>query len=158
LHYLERAMFVVGNQGDGKSSQIRDIFRDVRFHKGGASQIGESGRLSDWIAISNERYLHVRLTSPHEYGDGFEEFTDKVDEKQDERGTKYRWNFLGALQTNAFRNMPSSELVVERFVRRYQPERCRVVLIYIQTAVPFGLKLRLVEYPSTVRKSMLSSV
>jgi hypothetical protein len=79
------------------------------------------GRLSDWIAISNERYLHVRLTSPHEYGDGFEEFTDKVDEKQDERGTKYRWNFLGALQTNAFRNMPGCREICAALSARAMP-------------------------------------
>lgn len=126
--YLERALFVVGDQGDGKSSQIRDITRDFRLGYGGQSQIGSPGRLPDWIALSGERWLHIRLTSPHEYGDGFNEFVEKIDDKHD--FPKYRWNFLGALQTNALRNMLNSELVVEQFVNRYRPERARVALIY----------------------------
>lgn len=130
MAYLERSLFIVGNQNDGKSSQIRDVFRDTRLHNNGISRIGDNGRLPDWIHISNERFLHIRLTSPHEYGDGFDEFTSKIDAKNDFVGGKYRWNFMGALQTNAFRNMPNSEDVAIHFNKKYRPERSRLILIY----------------------------
>lgn len=128
--YLERALFVVGDQNDGKSSQIRDTFRDQRFHNNGYSKIGENGRLPNWVSLSNDRWLHIRLTSPHEYGEGFDRFIEKIDAMEDHQTGKYRWNFLCALQTNSFGNMPNSEDVVMRFNKIYKPERSEIALIH----------------------------
>jgi len=127
--YLERALFVIGDQNDGKSSAIRDVFSDYRFGNEGKSKIGSNGRLTDWTPISNERWLHIRLTSPHEYGDGYDEFFSKINERIVGQN-KFRWNFLGALQTNAFGKMPNSESVIEKFYEQYKPERVRVCLIF----------------------------
>lgn len=127
-NYLERALFVIGDQGDGKSSQIRDIFRDKRFHHHGKSRIGDDGRLDDWIAISNERWLHVRVTSPHEYGEDIDTFLKKIEDKNDSK-SHYRWNFLGALQASEFRKMPHPEEAIRHFIKIFTPERVRAVLI-----------------------------
>lgn len=128
--YLERALFIVGDQNDGKSSQIRDTFRDQRFHNNGQSRIGDNGRLPTWTGLSNDRWLHIRLTSPHEYGEGFERFIEKIDPIEDKATGKYRWNFLSALQTNAYGNMLNSEEVVIRFNKIYRPERSEIALIH----------------------------
>ncbi|MCW2273350.1 hypothetical protein GJ654_06090 [Rhodoblastus acidophilus] len=127
--FLERALFVIGRQGDGKSSQIRDIFRDRRLHNNGKSRIGEKGSLRDWVALSNERHLHIRVTSPHEYGDDVETFFDKI-ERKSHSASRYRWNFLCALQASAFNKMPDPENVVSHFMKKFEPERTRVLLLY----------------------------
>jgi len=40
--HLERALFVIGNPDAGKSTQLRHLFRDVRFH--GDSNIPTASR------------------------------------------------------------------------------------------------------------------
>ena len=43
--YVERAQFILGDSGAGKSTQLRSLFRDRRFHKNG--EIPEQRRLGE---------------------------------------------------------------------------------------------------------------
>lgn len=125
--YLERCAFVLGRQNDGKSSQIRDIYRDVRLGDG-KTRIGQAGRMQDWIQISEHRHLLVRLTSPHEYGLDPQGYFDGIDQKVG-LDTKYRWNYLSALQIDAFRNMPHPEIAIDAFQARFSPEKVRLFIL-----------------------------
>ena len=62
--YVERALFLIGNQNTGKSTQLRSMFLDWRLSMQG--QIPTSHNLADSYQLSNERWLYLRLTSPHE--------------------------------------------------------------------------------------------
>ena len=120
---LERALFVVALQDSGKSTQLRSIFLDRRFGSGG--QIPNSNKLKDSYYISNERRLYLRLTSPHEYGDTPKKFIDKTRSKM----VSGRWCYAGALQPDAYNQMPDVVESVGRFINAFKPERVRVVFL-----------------------------
>jgi hypothetical protein len=66
-YYFERALFIVGEQNSGKSIQLRSMFRDARL--GTEGEIPAAAHLREMYRLSNERCLHLRLTSPHEMGE-----------------------------------------------------------------------------------------
>jgi hypothetical protein len=61
--YLERVLFVVGNRHTGKSTQLR-MFLDVRLGRNG--QIPTERKPDDFHRLTNDRFLYLRLSSPHE--------------------------------------------------------------------------------------------
>lgn len=121
--YLERALFVVGPQDSGKSTQLRAMFLDRRLGSGG--KIPTSRNLIETYYLSNERRLQLRLTSPHEYGEDPREFIEKTAAKMADG----RWCFAGPLQPNAANQMPDVVESVGRFQRAFDPERVRVIIL-----------------------------
>lgn len=134
-YYFERALFVVGEPNSGKSNQLRSMFRDVRLGTGGNIPMGR--RLDEVYRLSNERSLYLRLTSPHEAREslrkrrGKKNFLEKTAEVIDEHTPRFgrRWNFAGALQHHSRHNMPNVVATCRAFVRRFDPERTRVVFL-----------------------------
>ena len=121
--YLERALFVVGNPNTGKSTQLRSIFKDIRFGTDGI--IPSERKLRETYRLSNERSLYLRLTSPHESEEDLEQFFSKIVSK-----TRVgRWNFAGPLQPNPSNRMEGVVEVTAAFVERFSPERVRVVYL-----------------------------
>ncbi len=137
-YYFERALFVVGEPNAGKSTQLRSMFRDVRLGTDGA--VPAPGNLTEIYRLSNERCLYLRMTSPHEAGecidarrspDGTTNFLDKTEEKitANTPGVGRRWNFACPLQPNSAKLMPDVVATCNAFVRRFHPERTRVVFL-----------------------------
>jgi hypothetical protein len=62
-HHLERVLFVVGNRHCGKSTQLRSMFKDVRLSTAGS--IPKDRKLADFHRLTNDRFLYLRLSSPH---------------------------------------------------------------------------------------------
>ena len=126
--YFERALFLLGDSNTGKSTQLRSMFLDKRLGSGGA--IPSSRNLKNSYPLSNERWLYVRLTSPHEANETMDEFLKKC---EDAMGPKVpearRWNFAGALQVTASLNLAKGSDVVGEFAKRFKPERIRVAVI-----------------------------
>lgn len=121
--YLERALFVVGDPNTGKSVQLRSMFRDIRFSTDGIIPTGHN--LQETYRLSNDRYIYIRLTSPHENGENLEEFFNKICTKTGPG----RWNFAGPIQPNPSNRMPGLVEIVTAFVNRFSPERLRVVFL-----------------------------
>jgi len=121
--YIERALFVVGDQNTGKSVQLRSMFLDWRFGTEGV--IPTSSRIKESIYLSQHRGLHIRLTSPHEYGDTPNIFFNKIISKTQEG----RWCFAGTLQPEAANKMPDVTSSIELFVNKFSPEKVRVCFL-----------------------------
>lgn len=138
-YHFERALFVVGNPNSGKSNQLRSMFRDVRLGTGGI--IPREKKLPEIYRLSNERCLYLRLTSPHEAGESIgrkrrgskapTNFLKKtagiIEENTPQMGR--RWNFAGALQPTARKNMPDVVATCRAFVKYFQPERTRIAFL-----------------------------
>lgn len=133
-YYFERALFIVGEQDSGKSTQLRSLFLDVRF---GCGTIPDPGNLMDIYRISNERSLYLRMTSPHEKNEHLKNhseeisFLNKTEEKIDRATPHYgrRWNFASPLQPNKSNNMPDVVETVREFYDYFNPERIRVLFL-----------------------------
>ena len=133
---VERALFVVGPQDSGKSTQLRSIFCDRRLGTDGRVPLSsEKSNLSETYFISNERRLYLRLTSPHEFGESPREFLKKSREKM----VLGRWCFAGPLQPDAFKQMPDVVESVTIFSKAFEPERVRVVFL---SPTRHGIELR----------------
>jgi hypothetical protein len=120
---LERALFVVAPPDSGKSSQLRSMFRDRRLGTDGV--IPTALKVSETYFLSNERRLYFRLTSPHEYNESPEEYTEKAKGKM----LDGRWCYVGPLQPNAHNKMPDVVDSVKQFITIFEPERVRVVFL-----------------------------
>ena len=126
--HFERALFVVGNPNAGKSTLLRNMFVDVRF--GTDEQVPDEQRIMPTFALSNERCLKVRFTSPHEMKETIEQFFSKVDREMERAWTNFfRFNFACPLQPTAANRMPDVATVCDLFRQRFQPERMRIVQI-----------------------------
>ena len=126
--YVERALFLIGDQNTGKSTQLRSMFLDQRLGKMG--HIPSARNLVDSYPLSNERWLYLRLSSPHEANETIDQFLDKCDSKMLPGATEARrWNFSGALQVSATDNLPGGPKVIEAFNQRFSPERVRAVIL-----------------------------
>lgn len=125
-HHLERGLFVVGNRHCGESTQLRSMFKDVRLGTGG--DIPKDRKLADFHRLTNDRFLYLRLSSPHELKETLGGFLKKRENKiaaaHSELGT--RWNFACAVQLDASNNMPDAIEICKIFVGHFQPERTRV--------------------------------
>ncbi|MGO8761385.1 MAG: hypothetical protein ACLP2P_15470 [Desulfobaccales bacterium] len=123
---IERALFVVAPQDSGKSTQLRSIFLDHRFGMDGKiPKSSEQTNLPDTYYISNERFLYLRLTSPHENDENPDEFISKTRNKM----VSGRWCFAGPFQVEAFKRMPDVVESVRLFAQAFEPERVRVVFL-----------------------------
>jgi hypothetical protein len=121
--YVERALFIVGEPDDGKSTQLRSLFGDRRYGTNG--KIPTDKKIPETYFLSHDRRLYLRLTSPHEYGETPNEFFKKVREKTVEG----RWVIASPLQPEPRNKMPGVVETVELFVREFSPERVRVCLL-----------------------------
>ena len=126
--YIERALFVIGDQNTGKSTQLRSMFLDWRL--GTKGEVPTANKVRETYALSNERWLYLRLTSPQEVGDTLDKFLDKCAGKMQATGpTERRWNLAGALQPNSPSRLPDGPDVIEGFIQRFTPERVRAVIL-----------------------------
>lgn len=126
--YVERALFVIGDQNVGKSTQLRSMFLDRRL--GNAGVVPTARNVRNAYAISNERWLYLRLTSPHETGETLKQFLRKcAKEMQPNVPPARRWNFAGALQPTGNSKLPDAPDVISAFAARFAPERIRAVIL-----------------------------
>ena len=127
--YVERILFIIGDQNTGKSTQLRSIFRDQRF--GTCGEIPCARNIPETYPLSNERWFYLRLSSPHESGNTLEEFVAKCDRKMwASVSVVRRWNFAGALQMRATKQLPEGPReVIETFMERFNPNRVRAVIL-----------------------------
>ena len=120
---LERALFIVAPPDSGKSTQLRSMFLDRRFGTEGI--VPATRNIPENYHISNERRLHLRLTSPHEYGETTKEYMDKAKSKMGPS----RWCFACPFQPEAHNRMPDVVESVQKFIAAFEPERVRVVFL-----------------------------
>ncbi|WP_298465643.1 hypothetical protein [uncultured Erythrobacter sp.] len=122
--YVERALFIVGEPDSGKSSQLRSMFRDWRF--GTEGKIPGARKIQERYWLSDTRAVYLRMTSPHEYYESLDEFLDKTAAKFTAGN---RWNFASPLQPYAARKIGNADEVIGAFVKRFRPERVRIVIL-----------------------------
>ena len=128
LGCVERALFIMAEPDSGKSTQLTSMLLDYRL--GYCGEIPKSNRnLRKKYALSNERWLYLRLTSPHEYDEDLDEFLQKCEKQMTGKNNLYRWNYAGALQMSDRNRLPKGTKVVESFNIQFNPERIRVVLL-----------------------------
>lgn len=126
--HFERALFMMGDRDTGKSVQLRSMFLDWRL--GTSGRIPTANKLRNSYPLSNERWLYLRLTSPHEAGDTMKGFLNTCTERmQSGKQSWCRWNFAGAVQISAARNLPRGTEVIEEFINHFSPERVRAVIL-----------------------------
>jgi hypothetical protein len=102
------------------------MFLDRRLGNNGQVPLtSERRNLPETYYISNERRLHLRLTSPHEYGETPKDFIDKTRNKMGSG----RWCFAGPFQPDAYNKMSDVVESVRRFIQAFEPERVRVVFL-----------------------------
>lgn len=127
--HIERALFVVGDPNAGKSVQLRSMFCDWRLGTKGV--VPTTNNIPDRYVLSNERWLYLRLTSPHEMKETPKKFLDTCEKKmQTNQANARRWNFAGAIQPSAANNMPDAVTTISGFVARFEPESVRAVLLH----------------------------
>jgi hypothetical protein len=125
--HTERTLFVVGNQNAGKSTLLRHMFVDSRLGTDG--KVPEASRIEP-VTLSPERCLVIRCTSPHERNETLREFFDKIDHEIKRAFKRFRrFNYACALQPEAAGKMPDLVTTCREFIKRFAPERIRVVLI-----------------------------
>lgn len=122
--YLERALFMIGEQDAGKSTQLRSMFLDRRLGTG--SVVPTKKKLPAVHPLSNERWLYLRLTSPHEAEEDLATFLQKC---RSNMAGGHRWNFAGPLQPSGSVMLGDAPAVISAFVSHFQPERVRAVLL-----------------------------
>ncbi len=121
--HLERILLVCGNQNAGKSRLLRHMLGDARL--GGVVPTHPRVRAR---ALSRERALTVRFTSPHEMNENQTEFHRKID-----RATEIAWwsywriNYACAVQPRPFKRMPGIVDVCDGLIQEFNPERIRVL-------------------------------
>src|ERR1035437_6109308 len=125
--HMERALFVVGRQNAGKSTLLRHMFIDPRLGTGG--KIPTASKIRP-VALSHERCLVVRCTSPHERNEPLDAFFKKLDRAMEIAYREYwRFNFACAMQLTTAGKVPDFVTLCEEFQERFEPERIRVIQI-----------------------------
>ena len=122
--HLERVLLVCGNQNAGKSRLLRSMLTDRRL--GG---VYPKQKIITARALSRERALAVRCTSPHEYGETPGEFHRKIDRVAAKllRQGFFRFNYACAIQPLATNLMGDIVSVCDGLQKAFKPERIRVV-------------------------------
>jgi hypothetical protein len=121
--YFERALFVVGQPGAGKSAHLKNMFRDWRF--------GNEGNPWDVpgpvpvVILSNERKLRIALQSAQERDRDIKPWLERIRQSFDTG----RWCFAGALQANGGDDFPGAIEYIQAFVETFTPERVRVCFL-----------------------------
>ena len=119
---VERALFLVGRQDTGKSTQMRSMFLDKRFGTAGQVPLKSGPRK---VHLSGERTLLLRKNSPHEKGDDLKSYLDSID---GDMGLG-RWCIAASLHPQESTYMPAADEVVASFGKRFRPERTRVCIL-----------------------------
>ncbi len=121
--HIERILLVCGDQNAGKSRLLRAMLGDERL--GGVVPVSPRIRAR---ALSRERCLTVRFTSPHEMKETPAEFYKKLDRVTEIAWWSYwRINYACAVQPRPFNNMPGIVNVCDGLKKQFMPERIRVV-------------------------------
>lgn len=121
--HLERILLVCGLPNAGKSRLIRQMFADLRL--GGL--VPSAGPLPT-RALSRERCLAGRLTSPHEAGETQAHFHQKIDDACAAAWSAFwRVNYVSAIQPHPRNQMPGIVAVCDGLRTEFLPERIRVV-------------------------------
>ncbi|WP_144630499.1 hypothetical protein [Bordetella genomosp. 13] len=126
--HIERILFVVGTQNAGKSTALRSMFIDPRF--GTRGLIPAQSRIK-LVALSRERCLFVRLTSPHERNESVDEFFRTI-VSAEERAARLgfrRLNLACAMQPFAANRMPDLTAVCTKTRNKFSPERMRIAIV-----------------------------
>jgi hypothetical protein len=125
--HFERLLLVSGMPNAGKSNLLRGMFADPRFGKNGAIPAEAIIKL---VALSRERCLSIRCTSPHEMGEDFRIFFGKLDRVMARAGERFwRFNFACAVQPREVKKMPGVVDICREFQTRMNPERIRIAQI-----------------------------
>ncbi|WP_105435802.1 hypothetical protein [Neorhizobium tomejilense] len=124
--HIERILLVCGEQNAGKSRLIRHMLGDFRL----GGNIPTSAVIPP-RALSRERRLAVRVTSPHEMGETPVEFVEKIDRASEVAWAEGFWrlNYVSAVQPRAANNMPDIADICDVLHQEFWPERIRVVLL-----------------------------
>ncbi|MGY6127025.1 hypothetical protein ACW9YV_16495 (plasmid) [Paraburkholderia strydomiana] len=130
LPAFERMLIVVGDSNSGKSTTLRSMFVDPRLGTRGIVPATSQRRMR-LVALSRERCLFVRLTSPHETKQTFDDFVGTLDTARRRAGRLgfRRFNVACAMQPTAANAMPDLVTVCQQVRVRIDPERLRVVVI-----------------------------
>lgn len=125
--HLERVLIVCGEPNAGKSHVLRDMFQDPRL--GTKCAIPKHSRIGE-VALSQERCLAFRLSSPHEANDNVKEFLDELDRAMKHASKKFwRFNYALAMQPLASKRMPDAVDAVKSLILAFRPERIRLAQI-----------------------------
>lgn len=130
LPVFERMLVVVGDSNAGKSTTLRSMFVDPRFGTRGIVPATSQRRMR-LVALSRERCLFVRLTSPHETKQTFADFVGTLDSARRRAGRLgfRRFNVACAMQPHAANAMPDLVTVCQHVRVRIDPERLRVIVL-----------------------------
>ncbi len=122
--YFERFLFVVGDSNTGKSAQMRSMLLDPKI--GWERTNPESGNIPRTYRLSNNRFLYLRLQSPHEKLESLEEFLKDISNH-----VGYgRWCVAAALQISPDNRITQSlPEIISAIDIRFNPERIRVCLL-----------------------------
>jgi len=121
--HIERILLVCGMPNAGKSRLIRHMFGDARL----GCRIPPAGPLPR-RALSRERCLAGRATSPHEAGETQAEFHQKIDDACGSAWSLFwRINYVSAIQPHPRNHMPGIVDVCTGLRTEFMPERIRVV-------------------------------
>ena len=124
--YVERALFVVGQHGAGKSAHLKNMFLDQRFHTGARPLRRRRRGAIAPIALSNERTLLVFSQSAPERGYTIRQWIDRIRESMGGG----RWCFAGALRAQYTGELESDALQhVQAFIETFSPERVRICFL-----------------------------
>jgi hypothetical protein len=119
---VERALFLIGQQNTGKSTQMRSMFRDRRFGTAGKIPLKNGPRK---VHLSGERTLLLRKNSPHEKGEDLKTYLDSID---GDMGVG-RWCLASSLHPHKSGDTPAAPEMIAGFKRRFRPERTRVCIL-----------------------------
>lgn len=124
--HIERILLVCGEQNAGKSRLIRHMLGDHRL----GGHLPTSAVIPP-RALSRERRLAIRVTSPHEMNETPGEFFEKIDKASENAWNDGFWrlNYVSAVQPRAANNMPDIADVCDALNKEFLPERVRVVLL-----------------------------
>ncbi len=121
--HVERILLVCGMPNAGKSRLIRHLFGDARL----GGHVPPAGPLPR-RALSRERCLTGRATSPHEAGETQPEFHQKIDDACASAWNLFwRINYVSAIQPHPRNHMPGIVDVCAGLRAEFMPERIRVV-------------------------------
>ncbi|MFT9073222.1 hypothetical protein [Gluconobacter potus] len=100
----------------------------------------------------------MRASSPHEQNETPKEFLDDLENNINKNLRSYgrRWNFLCPLQPNSFNKMPDVIGSVDCFVKRFSPERTRILFLNPDRHSTFMASAVLTAYVDRLR--LISSV
>lgn len=127
---IERMLIVVGDRNAGKSTTLRSMFVDPRLGSKGIVPMTSQRRIR-LVALSRERCLFIRLTSPHETGQNVEGFLSRLNDARRRAGRLgfRRFNVACAMQPGAANAMPDILTVCKAIQTHVAPERVRIVVI-----------------------------